>query len=54
MNNEGLIAEVLTTDADYASKVGARSVADEQRELIARLFHLARRSALDAEPRCRS
>jgi len=39
----------LETDADYASKVGARSVTDEQRELITRLFRLARGSALDAE-----
>ena len=49
LNNDGLIAEVLETDADYASKVGARSVTDEQRELIIRLFRLARGSALDAE-----
>ena len=47
LNNHGLVAEALDTDADYASKVGARSVADEQRELITRLFRLARRSALD-------
>lgn len=49
LNNDGLIAEVLETDEDYASKVGARSVTDEQRELIIRLFRLARGSALDAE-----
>ena len=49
LNNDGLIAEVLATDKDYASKIGARSITDEQRELIIRLFHLARRSALDTE-----
>ena len=49
MNEEGLIAEVLETDEDYAAKVGARSITDDQREMIIRLFHLARRSARDTE-----
>ena len=49
LNNEGVIAEVLATDKDYASKIGARSITDEQRELIIRLFRLARRSALNTE-----
>lgn len=49
LNNEGLIAEVLETDEDYAAKVGGRHITDDQRELIVRLFHLARRSALDTE-----
>ena len=49
LNNEGVIAEVLATDKDYASNIGARSITDEQRELIIRLFLLARRSALNTE-----
>ena len=49
LNNEGLIAEVLATDADYAAEIGARSITDEQREMIVRLFHLARHSALNTD-----
>ena len=49
LNNEGLIAEVLATDADYAAEIGARSITDDQREMIIRLFHLARRSALNTD-----
>ena len=49
LNNDGLVAEVLETEADYASLVGARYITDEQRELIIRLFRLACNSALDTE-----